>query len=339
MHSQKLSVDKMLTVETGNRRPDGYPRNKALERSAYIMKMKNIIFVMMFLALSILLHGANLWAAHEDDAVMDRDDKEYTARTGTWGSSVFLPCAIGGGYQYAFGTGETMTIDTEESADITGWYAVYARWTAHANRNNAAVYSIYDGTTLRQSVTVDQRSRGCGWNYLDTVTLTKGNKGRVIISNPGATSGEATISDGIRFVRVQSDRTFITDEAGVEFAGGDQFLTLTSADMVVRTVALTAPSAGYVMVDVSGSFFFGNSSTTDYVHCSITTGNSVLLTNDFGSQEHTADAMRRVPFAATRGFSVGAGTTTFKLICSEGATSQANVVDSNMKAVFYPSRY
>jgi hypothetical protein len=189
-----------------------------------IMNGKVLLAVLFALMLSLSLQPAQVWA--DDDAIMDQDNPYYISQGGNWSVSSWAPCATGGGYYFAWGSDDSITYETYETADITGEYAVYARWTSHANRNDNARYRIYDGaSTLRSTVYVDQREDGCNWQWLDTITLTNGNKGRVILDNPGATGSEATIADGVRFVRITKDGADILNgsispvDAGFNYAG------------------------------------------------------------------------------------------------------------------------
>jgi len=76
-------------------------------------------------------------------------------------------------------------------------YEVYGWWTAHASRNPAADYEIYNGAALLDTVTVDQRVNGGQWNLLGTYTFT--DAGSVtVLSIPGV----GTSADATRFVPV-----------------------------------------------------------------------------------------------------------------------------------------
>lgn len=112
------------------------------------------------------------------------------------------------------------------------------------------------------------------------------------------------------------------------FAGGNQLLTLTAAAMVVRTVSLTAPAAGTVIVNASGFFNFygpGQNGGT----CSI----SLLpLLDTSAASMATSGTVGYVPYAATRGFSVAPGTFTANLVCT--GSSYVGFLDSSLTAIF-----
>jgi hypothetical protein len=125
----------------------------------------------------------------------------------------------------------------------------------------------------------------------------------------------------------------ILDAPRAQFAGGGQPLPLTSTAAVVRSINITAPTAGTLIVNASGYFSFPDTSTLDAARCSITTGTAVDLSRLIVFGENTANAMSNVPFGATRGFSVPAGTHTINLVCEE-AYGETAVGGSEVTAIF-----
>ena len=124
------------------------------------------------------------------------------------------------------------------------------------------------------------------------------------------------------------------DEGGVDFDGGDQVLVLDLfADTVVRSVTLTAPSSGFVILNASGQFSLLPDA---FVACSLTT-DSVLEVNDAESAAAVTNASFQ-SFGMTEGFVVATGSTTFNLICRELAEGAA-VVNSDLTAIYAPTRY
>ena len=95
--------------------------------------------------------------------------------------------------------------------------------------------------------------------------------------------------------------------------GGGQPRPLTPTAAVVRSLNITAPTAGTVILNASGYFAFPDTSTLDAARCSITTGTAVDFSHLIVFGENTANGMSHVPFGATRGFSVAAGTHTINL--------------------------
>jgi len=121
---------------------------------------------------------------------------------------------------------------------------------------------------------------------------------------------------------------------GSDYVGGDQRFALSSADSVVRSISITAPTSGKVIVNASGSVEFG-SGLRDSARCTITTGFAVDTLRGIYAAEETggSSAVRWMPFAGTRGFNVSPGTTTFRLVCDEFAGT-VYIVDSHMTAIF-----
>ncbi len=126
--------------------------------------------------------------------------------------------------------------------------------------------------------------------------------------------------------------------AGADYAGGDQNFTLGPANSVVRSVTITAPAAGRVIVNASGYFDFNDAVGLDAGRCSITTGLAVDFSNLIIAGERTGTAMNWVPFAGTRGFNVGPGNTTFRLVCNE-FDGDIEVEDTQLTATWVPRSY
>jgi hypothetical protein len=114
-------------------------------------------------------------------------------------------------------------------------------------------------------------------------------------------------------------------------ASGNQSINLAAAAAVVRSVSLTAPADGTVVVTSSAYTFTG---TTASVRCSLTTGNSV----DFAHLQYAImpDNMTE-SLAGTRAFPVTKGSLlTVNLVC-DLAAGTANLQDSSLAAIFAPS--
>jgi hypothetical protein len=107
-----------------------------------------------------------------------------------------------------------------------------------------------------------------------------------------------------------------------------------ASNTLVRTLTMTAPAAGRVIVNAQG-YFEGTSLTTDHAACSITTGLTIDVLRAAVMAEHSPDAMRYVPFALTRGFDVSAGANTFNVVCHE-YSGEVGVWYTLMTASFTP---
>ncbi len=125
----------------------------------------------------------------------------------------------------------------------------------------------------------------------------------------------------------------ILDAPRAQFAGGGPPLPLTAAATVVRSINITAPTAGRLVVNASGYFAFPDTSTLDAARCSITTGTAVDFSHLIVFGENSASGMSHVPFGATRGFSVAAGTHTINLVCEE-AFGETAIGGSEVTVIF-----
>jgi hypothetical protein len=272
-------------------------------------------------------------------AVEEVDDNAAVL-TGVWKSSTAKLLWYGDDYEVGAGSGgpvatRTATFTSTVDTEVNGDYSVYARWTTDSNRCTTAVHQIYDGATLIATVPVNQQINGGAWRRLGTYTFTANQYPRVVVTNANCATNRYVVADGIRWVQEDQNKDSIIDEAGVEEASGNQSFTLTTTDAVVRTISVTAPTAGYVLVNASG---YWDASSAGFVpRCSITTGAAV----DFsylmiGSLD--SSTTNYMPFAGTRGFTVTAGTTTFNLVCNTFAGT-GTVGDSSLNGIFTPTRY
>ena len=226
--------------------------------------MKKETFFIVFLALGIMLQGANLWA--DDDAIMDVDDNAASF-VGSWGTSSVRILYYGDDYAFAAGSGggattASATFTTAQTADITGQYHVYVRWTAGNMRATSAVYRIRDnlGNSLG-SCTKDQRFNGGAWQFCDNVTLTAGRRGVVVLGNENEPTNRFVCADAVRFVRQSWDDGNLVGvrKAGVEWnVRGTRNIadlstsTSTRTNLISKSIVAPSGGTGYVIVQASG---------------------------------------------------------------------------------------
>jgi len=118
-------------------------------------------------------------------------------------------------------------------------------------------------------------------------------------------------------------------------AGSGQSEGVTATDEVVRSVSLTAPVAGTVIVNSTANAF--ESTVGDDVRCSITTGTTIdFAFNQIWRSAGSASAGSVAQLAGTRGFDVTAGQTlTVNLVCDHAGTSGSSTIsDSALTAIF-----
>ena len=116
--------------------------------------------------------------------------------------------------------------------------------------------------------------------------------------------------------------------------GGDQFEGVTAVAEVVRSVTLTAPTAGVVIVTSTVSVDEGTAGES--VLCSITTGATLYSAfTQYWESGGTGNG-RSGQLAGTRGFDVAAGEFTVNLVCRNGSSGASFVSDSALTAIFIP---
>ena len=222
--------------------------------------MSKKLIVVILLALGMVFQGASLWA--DDDAIMDVDDNAASF-SGTWGRSTVRILYYGDDYQFASGSGggETAraTFTTAQTADITGNYHVYVRWTAGNMRATNANYLIYDNAGVyRGQCTKDQRYNGGAWQSCANISLTSGRRGVVRLGNAGVPTNRYVCADAVRFVRVSKDKYDIVDEPGVDFSSINGHYAISnsaSSPTSLRSVTISCPGVGTQYVVATGSVY------------------------------------------------------------------------------------
>jgi hypothetical protein len=116
-------------------------------------------------------------------------------------------------------------------------------------------------------------------------------------------------------------------------AGGNQNEVVTAVDEVVRSVTLTAPVAGTVIVNSTATV--AEETGSDAVRCSITTGTTIDFAFNQAWESGGFDG-DFAQLAGTRGFDVTAGQIlTVNLVCDHnGASASSLIFDSALTAIF-----
>jgi len=325
--------------------------------------MKRFIFVLL-LAIGISFQGVSVWA--DDDAIMDVDNHS-AAFTGTWPTSTTKILYYGDDYRFAWGSGSsTMTREavftTAQTADISGYYAVYARWTTHPNREESVYYRIYDGvadTSPNGTCYVNQTQNGGEWRYLSTVYLTAGHRGVVKVGNENANTNEAIIADAVRFVRTTWDTNDIAnnsiyswdivDEPGLDWSGATernistQVTTSSAAPTILASVTLTAPYSGYVYVHADG---IAELTTTDkWIRVGIddATGSAydsyAPFLENCSAERNPGDYEDERRYSLSEVYSVSAGSKTYYLKAYKETGATGRIMWNDFVAIYFPHRY
>jgi hypothetical protein len=141
---------------------------------------------------------------------------------------------------------------------------------------------------------------------------------------------------GANVVDASLSSTDLADGPRIAFAGGMEAVLLpptSGPPATLRSVTVTAPAAGRVIVNASGFFQF-SSALQESARCEITT--AAAIDNNFafyGTESGDAATMLYIPFGSTRGFNVSAGPTTFNLLCDR-VTGSAYVQRVHLTAIY-----
>ena len=154
----------------------------------------------------------------------------------------------------------------------------------------------------------------------------------------GAPQLAANSVSGANIINGSITAADILDAPRTAFADGDQQITLTATDTVVRSVTLTAPTAGRIIVNADAAIHATSTVALDTGRCSITTGTALdfdalrVLGEETGTPVGT---QLHFSFSGTRGFNVPAGSFTVNLVCD---AFQGSVLlrDSSITAMFVP---
>jgi len=213
--------------------------------------------------------------------------------------------------------------------------------------NEAVISSkIADGTVTGDDIADDTISGADIANgAIDTAELAS----EAVTTNKimtGAVTTSEIATDAVTSVKVQDGA--VTEfklapsvkPAGVDFvtaASSGVFLAASGgADTLVAAVTVTAPAAGFVIVNVTGWFDFNSSA--GHARCSVTTALFVQSTSALRSRVEPFATPLFVPMARSRVFPVlGPGSATYNLVCDK----QSGTVDINdivMTAIYVPQQ-
>ena len=157
---------------------------------------------------------------------------------------------------------------------------------------------------------------------------------------PNSLTGISIVDNSLTSTDVQDNSLTATDqadEAGADFASDDQFFNNVGVNVILRSVTITAPTAGQVIVSASGSSDFDDTAAVETMTCSITTGVNVDSHEIYAWEETANSGVNLMPLAGTRGFVVAAGSTTFNFVCSGSGT--VDMYNPSLTAIFVPTAY
>lgn len=280
-------------------------------------------------------------------------DNNAASFTGTWYTSTQRLLYYGDNYRFAQGSGGaavtasatfTSTVDTE----VDGEYSVYARWAVDPNRCTTARYRIYDGATLRGTVTRDLTANGGAWRRLGTYRFTPNSTPSVIVDNAGCPVSKFIIADGIRWVQEDVDRNAIVDEPGIEWAESG---SVTNAGVgecgnpswqVLRTITLSIPRSGFVLVQASGIVV--NTLSGQYFRVGIDNSSTGKLIDSLApymenESDETGVWENEDRYAISNVYTVSAGTYSYYLKGCRSEFAAGNIQWGDFTAIYFPTRY
>ncbi len=150
-----------------------------------MIKSKITLFCSIAVFMAVMGFSGLAFAA---DVIIDNGDPGTTP-TGAWLTSGG-PNPFGGSSLYSNEAGATYTYE----ASVNGTQQVSLWWTFFSNRCSSVQVAINDGTTLLDTVTVNQLQNGGQWNLLGTYTFS--GTARVVINSQG---GCTTSADAVKF--------------------------------------------------------------------------------------------------------------------------------------------
>jgi hypothetical protein len=155
------------------------------------------------------------------EVVLDSDDNNATFG-GTWTQSTTAPGFYGTDYATAQGggTSDTARFFSPRPITSTGNWCIQVRWTQGANRSSSAQFQVFDGSTLRNTFTVNQQINGNAWRRIGCVTLSSGLTSEVRLTDAGAPSTSFVVADGVRWVW---EETAVNQDFCIAVNGGWNF--------------------------------------------------------------------------------------------------------------------
>jgi hypothetical protein len=127
-----------------------------------------------------------------------------TTTTGTWKTSSVTP-PYGGKSFYSVEANATYAF----GATSPGSYDLYLWWTQYSTRCSNVPLTIYDGTTLLDTITLDQKKNGGKWNALGRYTMQQSPTMKIT-----ANGGCESIADAVRLDTVSNTPALVVDNGG-----------------------------------------------------------------------------------------------------------------------------
>jgi hypothetical protein len=178
--------------------------------------------------------------------IVDNGASGYS-ETGAWTTETVPSYGATERYATSSGTGQN-TATWQATGLPAGRYQVQVTWHAYANEATNAPYAIYDGTTLLQTVAVDQTQAPSGASFggvafqtLATLNINSGTL-KVVLSNTG--NNTYVVADAVRVVPVILSNADLTiAAAGDGISGAPASVSVWTPFTVTRTYTITGAAA------------------------------------------------------------------------------------------------
>ncbi len=131
--------------------------------------------------------------------IKDDADASGITITGAWTSSTSTTGYYGGDYLHDGNTGTTggKSVKFTPTITVTGYYDVYARWSASSNRATNTPIDVHHATGTA-TFTENQQLNGGSWVWLGTFKFNSGTAGYALVRNDAANG--YVIADAFEFV-------------------------------------------------------------------------------------------------------------------------------------------
>src|SRR5207237_3767731 len=154
----------------------------------------------------------------------------------------------GGTERYAASSGSGQNTATWRAGGLgSGLYQVQASWHPYGNQASNAPYAIYDGSTLLQTVLVNQTQMASGPSFggvpfqaLATVNLTSGTV-KVVLSNTA--NGTYIVADAVRIMPVPLSSTDLNWSAPGDGITGPTTVSAQTPFTISRTYSISGAAA------------------------------------------------------------------------------------------------
>lgn len=169
------------------------------------------------------------------------------SETGTWQSET-VAGDYGGTDRYAHSTGSSNTARWQANGLSSGQYTVQLSWPSYSNQATNAPFAIYDGTTLVQTVAVDETKNPVGAIYVGatfqkvaTVNIASGTL-KVILSNTG-TNNIFIVANAVRIAPATPTSTDLNWTGSGAGISGPATAATQAAFTINRTFTITGAAA------------------------------------------------------------------------------------------------